>query len=430
MGIIRRLVVGCAAMLLFSFVTGCSPARVRFSPGEIPVAVPPTTEEQAIGVQARAQLLKEAQLNNEPRYVKRAAHVLERILGATPSSDHWKVYIVSVDAWNAMTTPGNHIYVFTGLMDSLKDDDELAAVLAHEISHRLARHHIAGEDKQLGELLTILAGVAVAATVASDETSTPQDVQDAANLTANLMKGIAVNPYDQAEEYEADLIGLFLMADAGFNPTKAARVWYNMAQSRPGEAAMAFFSTHPPSEDRYNFLMQHMPLAGVRYRAALERKSQLLKADRRKVDVIHEPNQFAESRFQQGAARFREYQFDAAASDLRAAIRADRQYLEPRILLGLAQVKLGDLLGARKTYQSALQVAPRNATVHYNLGCIHALNGEKQQALLRLSRAFTYDPSLKGHARSDPDLFSLKDDPEFQALLQGSGGATFQINAP
>ena len=103
------------------------------------------------------------------------------------------------------------------------------------------------------------------------------------------------------------------------------------------------------------------------------------------------------------------------------------------------QALQGDTAKAQKAFQKGLSLAPDSAILLYNVGCLHARQGNRAKALSSLRNAFTRDPQLVTNAPEDPDLASLVDDPEFTALLeypytapapapQNVGGNTFSVN--
>jgi tetratricopeptide (TPR) repeat protein len=89
--------------------------------------------------------------------------------------------------------------------------------------------------------------------------------------------------------------------------------------------------------------------------------------------------------------------------------------------LGLAHAWLGQLAEAKERLSEAAVRFPGDATVNYNLGCVEALGGDAEEAMYQLRMAFAADPGLVGHARDDEDLISLRDRPDFRALLAPAG---------
>ena len=168
-----------------------------------------------------------------------------------PDTADWEWSVVVIDdpkTVNAWCMAGGRMAIYTGLMKQLDpSDDELAQVMAHEISHALAKHTA---EKMSMQMATAV-GVAVVG-IASDNTGI---ALTGAALTAML----AVNlPNSRAAEKEADRIGIELAARAGFDPAAAATLWQKMgrvAKSTPPQ----FLSTHPDPENRQKELANLEP---------------------------------------------------------------------------------------------------------------------------------------------------------------------------
>jgi len=149
---------------------------------------------------------------------------------------------------NAWCMAGGRMAIYTGLIKQMDPtDDELAQVMAHEISHALAKHTA---EKMSMQVATSVGVAAVG--IASDNTGI---ALSGAALTAML----AVNlPNSRAAEKEADRIGIELAAKAGFNPAAAATLWQKMAKASKSGTPQ-FLSTHPDPENRQRELARLEP---------------------------------------------------------------------------------------------------------------------------------------------------------------------------
>jgi predicted Zn-dependent protease len=159
-----------------------------------------------------------------------------------PDTANWEWSVVVIDdpeMVNAWCMAGGRMAVYTGLLEQVEPtDDELAQVMAHEMSHALAKHTA---EKMSMQMATAV-GVAVVG-IASDNTGV---ALTGAALTAML----AVNlPNSRAAEQEADLIGIELAAKAGYDPAAAATLWQKMAAVSKSRTPQ-FLSTHPAPENR------------------------------------------------------------------------------------------------------------------------------------------------------------------------------------
>ncbi len=168
-----------------------------------------------------------------------------------PDTANWEWSVVVIDdpkTINAWCMAGGRMAIYTGLIKQLDpSDDELAQVMAHEISHALAKHTA---EKMSMQVATSV-GVAVVG-IASDNTGV---ALSGAALTAMLAVSL---PNSRAAEKEADQIGIELAAKAGFNPAAAATLWQKMAKASKSGTPQ-FLSTHPDPENRQRELVKLEP---------------------------------------------------------------------------------------------------------------------------------------------------------------------------
>jgi predicted Zn-dependent protease len=157
------------------------------------------------------------------------------------------------DTANAFALPGGKIGVHTGLLEVAKTQDQLAAVLGHEVSHVLAGH----SNERVSAEFAAQAGMAALQAVA--DASNPMHGRALALLGTGAQVGILL-PYSRAHESEADLMGLDLMARAGFDPRQSIALWRNMASAGGGQPP-EFLSTHPSHQTRIRDLEARIPQA-------------------------------------------------------------------------------------------------------------------------------------------------------------------------
>ena len=160
----------------------------------------------------------------------------------------WEMAIFQSDSVNAFAMPGGKIGVMTGILKAAQNQDQLAAVIGHEIAHVTARH--ANERASRGSFSNV--GVQVAAVLlGGGHQGATYSAYEA--LQAGAALGIML-PFSRSQESEADVIGLEYMAKAGFDPRESVPLWQNMGQEAE-EAPAEFLSTHPSSEKRIDQLV-------------------------------------------------------------------------------------------------------------------------------------------------------------------------------
>ena len=223
---------------------------------------------ESMSLQSYNQSLKTANdkktLNTDPVLVERIRGISNRLIAQTtvfrPDAKNWKwdVNVEKNDQVNAYCMPGGKIMVYSGLVDKLKaTDDELAAVIGHEISHALREH---GRER-MSLAYAEKGGIALLAAVLGSTKNTQTGVTlGAATLGTQLFFAL---PNSRTQETEADRMGLELAARAGFNPNAAISLWTKMAQNG-GKKPAEFLSDHPSDktriEDLSNLIPTVMPL--------------------------------------------------------------------------------------------------------------------------------------------------------------------------
>lgn len=184
----------------------------------------------------------------------------------------WEFHMADVDVVNAWAAPGGKIMVYTGLYESKEglvdknNPDEMAAVLSHEIAHATARHVTESLSRNY---TVIMAGqVALSAVSASGASAGVQ------NLFHNVFVGgvnVYIPAYSRSAESEADRIGLFYMAAAGYNPKAARDLWYRACKKRGDRTSI--FASHPSSCQRAKDLDKYLPAATKLYQDVKAGKS-------------------------------------------------------------------------------------------------------------------------------------------------------------
>jgi len=204
--------------------------------------------EQAAGTEY-AQVIADAktknQLNRNAAQTQRVRAIANRLIPQTgvfrPDALNWKweINVLSSDETNAWCMPGGKIAVYTGLIDKLKiTDDELAAVMGHEIAHALREHARERASQQMVANSAIALGASLLG------------LGDLGKQGATYVyMGLMGLPNSRANETEADRIGVELAARGGYDPKAAVTLWQKMA-SIGGPEPSKFLSTHPSSADR------------------------------------------------------------------------------------------------------------------------------------------------------------------------------------
>jgi len=190
--------------------------------------------------------------NNSPvaQRVKRiASRIIPEVKAFRPDAAEWDwdVNVIDSPELNANAGPGGKIIFYTGLIEKLNlTDDEIAAVMGHEIAHALREHGREAMSKAYGVQMATQIGSAVG-------------IGDGSLQLANMgVQYLMTLPNSRSNENEADLIGLELAARAGYNPNAAVSLWQKMAAAG-GSAPPEFLSTHPSPSNRTQTLQSTIP---------------------------------------------------------------------------------------------------------------------------------------------------------------------------
>jgi Zn-dependent protease with chaperone function len=252
-----------------SLLTGCGPGRMPIAPGEIPRGEYVTSEDEQYGQQVLSVLTRTYPLSRDDDAINRVRDIVNKLADAAGAGDApWNVYVLRGDSVaNAAATRGNFVFVWTGMLRTVQNDEELAAVLAHEIGHVLANHTQPTPSEEASEIMANIGGNVASQVVAVQG---PYGALSgiAGVLAQEAIKAFIVNPESQRKEFEADQIGLFLMADAGYDPQNAVSLWTTMSQQSSMGDIPSFLSSHPPNQERIEELRQLLPSATERYQVA------------------------------------------------------------------------------------------------------------------------------------------------------------------
>lgn len=209
--------------------------------------------------QAWAQELASGKVSRNAAANARVRSVAERLVRAAGLSDRpWQYVVFEDPSANAFVLPGGQIGVNTGLLAIVDNDDQLAAVIGHEIAHMTLNHAAERYSQQAATQLGL--GIAQSALGGGAGGERAQTIGSLGGIGAQL--GVLL-PFSRRHELEADRVGVDYMAKAGFRPSQALQLWRNMAAGRTGGGgAGGFTSTHPSDAERLSALEAHIRAQG------------------------------------------------------------------------------------------------------------------------------------------------------------------------
>ena len=199
-------------------------------------------------------------------YVSCVANAVVAVMEPPHDTLNWEMAILDAEIVNASAAPGGKILVYGGIFKTARNQDQLAAVIGHELAHVTEEHSLSYYNKMTKSavgirVLSVLVGAGVYG----------------ASYTAEVAmhEGLKLRSfsYGRGHETEADVVGLQYMAKAGFDPRSAVPLWQNMAayeeQERAGRAPPEYLRTHPPPENRIDELISQWTTALPLYNEAI-----------------------------------------------------------------------------------------------------------------------------------------------------------------
>ncbi len=225
-------------------------------------------QENSIGAQQERQILSKMRTIHSGKLYQAVVSVGSRIAKVSGRNDfQWRYHLVdNPKVANAFVLPGGKVFVYTGLFRYAANSDELAVVLAHEVTHALKSHGIKGAERQqkaglVGALLQVGMGVA------GVDPNTAQTVNQVYKQGATLGY---LRPHSREQELEADSIGLMLMAKAGYDPRAALTFWEKFGKA--GQQVPEYLSTHPNPGHRIENIKRLLPRALAIYQKSPYRR--------------------------------------------------------------------------------------------------------------------------------------------------------------
>jgi predicted Zn-dependent protease len=261
---IKRCILWCP-LGAFLILTSCQTVQTTRGgevgvnrPQKMSVFTPSAEQVNAVAQQQYLQVTQAADtkgtLNRDPTQTAHVRRIAQRLIPHTAvfRDDavrwQWQVNVLTSDEVNAWCMPGGKIAVYTGLIEQLQiTDDELAAVMGHEIAHALREH----ARERMGRQQATAVGSAVGSAVLEIFTGV-----SLGQLGDTFAQAMFVLPNSRENEQEADRIGVELAARAGYDPRAAVSLWQKMAAVSGGQPPQ-WLSTHPSHETRIRDLQDY-----------------------------------------------------------------------------------------------------------------------------------------------------------------------------
>ncbi len=225
------------------FLSGCGTfGNYNAATGHREFIAIPTNQEVSMGQGIHQDILKKYRLCTDQSKVQRVERIGLRVAQISDRQDYqYHFYVLESDDLNAFTTPGGSVYLYTGLLDKLTTDDQVAAVIAHEIGHCAARHTIKKYQAALGYQLV---GNILLSQIQGSQ------AKQVTSLGSNLAMNLVFSAYGRGDEYEADRLGIKYLYLAGYDLEGMVETLGVLKQASKGSKPPLILSSHPYVEDR------------------------------------------------------------------------------------------------------------------------------------------------------------------------------------
>ncbi|GHA87002.1 M48 family metallopeptidase [Cognatilysobacter bugurensis] len=239
------LLAGAIATVVAACATATSPTGRTQRVGAVSQA-----ELNQLGAEAFAQAKAKNRQSSDARQNAYMRCVVNAVTSQLPAEwqAQWDAALFADESPNAFALPGGKVGVNTGIFKVARNQDQLAAVIAHEIGHVVSRHH----DERITRQMGTQAGLGILGALVGSQYG-----QGAAQATSQLggaaAQGLILLPNNRDQESEADVVGQQLMASAGFDPRQAVNLWENMIEVG-GSRGPEWLSTHPDPRARLDEL--------------------------------------------------------------------------------------------------------------------------------------------------------------------------------
>lgn len=203
-----------------------------------------TRQEVSMGAGIHDDLLKDNPLSGNQAKIDRLWRIGKRVAQVSDRQDfQYNFYLVDKDELNAFNTPGGNVYMYTGLFDRLKTDDQIAAVLAHEIGHAAAKHTVKKFQAAMG--YNIIGGLVF------DQLRIQQSAKQVTAIGAGLAMNVIFSAYSRHDEYEADRLGVKYLYLSGYDVDAMLETLEVLdKESKGGGTTPVMLRSHPYVKDR------------------------------------------------------------------------------------------------------------------------------------------------------------------------------------
>jgi predicted Zn-dependent protease len=239
---LNKLIIGVGVLSVCTFCGCASLGTYNPATGRNEFIFISTPEEISLGNDVHQNLKKEFKFSDGSKEAERLRRIGQRVAKVSDRQDYtYRFFLIEKDEMNAFTTPGGNIYVFSGLMDKLTTDAQIASVLAHEVGHCAARHTVKKYQAALGyNLIGSLALGQIGGEKAREITS----------MSSNVVMNLVFSAYGRKDEYESDHLAVKYLRMAEYDLEAMIETLEVLERESEGAGAPLVLRSHPYLSDR------------------------------------------------------------------------------------------------------------------------------------------------------------------------------------
>ena len=226
------------------FMAGCTTfGTYNPATGRNEFIVISTANEIAMGEDINNSLNIQYEMSSNKEFIERVEGIGARVVQVSDRQDYeYHFFVIEKDELNAFTTPGGNIYIFTGLLNKLKKDDQLASVIAHEVGHCAARH--------VAKKFQTALGYDIISNLILDQFDSTGQAARVASLSSGALMKLVFSAYSRKDEYEADRLGIKYMYLSGFDLGGVIEALTILKEESTGGGTPILLRSHPYLKDR------------------------------------------------------------------------------------------------------------------------------------------------------------------------------------
>ena len=327
-------------------------------------------EEEEMSRQMMAMIYKHFDVIDDPVIVPYVNEIGQRILASLPQQPFkYQFHVINDDIYNAFATPAGHIFVYTGLLNAMQAEEELAGIMGHEIAHVYCRHISQKIERSKKISMATLAGVAAGVLMGLGGAGEAASAVTMGSMAAGQSVELA---YSRENEMQADQLGVEFLTKARYSASGLLEILKKIRNKSwfGSDQVPTYLMTHPAVEDRIAFLSSWIE--------SYNEKS--------KPIPLVKPDEFIRIHTRV-ATRYVDEQ--VALSSLKSAVERNPEDPLAHYRYGLILARIGKRQEAISEMRIALTKRAFDPYILKDLGWVYFLDGKYEQALKTLETACT-----------------------------------------